>query len=561
MVRRLRLISGLVLFGYVLTHLLNLTLGLISFEALEAGRGVFLTVWRSGPMTVLLYGALLVHLALALTAIFARERLRMPPVEALRYLLGLVIVPLAALHIVGTRFAHEVYGLQDSYLYIVTVQVAFDITTAIQQVVLVLVVWLHGCIGLHLWLRLKGWYARAAPSLLVLAVLVPTLSLSGYLVASLEALRLAADPDWLSAMLRRSGSLETEQIHEVLAVTDGLIYGYLALLAGTMLLRLVWRFWKRRRGMARLIYPGGRKVSVAKGTTVLDASRAAGIPHASVCGGRGRCSTCRVRVGRGGARLSPPAADERKVLARVGAAPNVRLACQTSVFADCEVAPLLPPAAGPKQARPRPGYLQGDEREIAILFADLRGFTTLSEDRLPYDVVFILNRYFTAMGTAVEDAGGRVDKFIGDGVMALFGIEKGVADGSRNALEAARRMAENLQELNRSLANDLPAPLRIGIGLHAGPVIVGEMGFGPATSVTAIGDAVNTASRLEALTKEFGAQLIVSSPLARHAGLDLSGFPSHQIDVRGRSAPLDVHVLEDAEALPAKAAEAVRNAS
>ena len=561
MVRRLRLISGLVLFGYVLTHLLNLTLGLISFEALEAGRGVFLTVWRSGPMTVLLYGALLVHLALALTAIFARERLRMPPVEALRYLMGLVIVPLAALHIVGTRFAHEVYGLQDSYLYIVTVQVAFDITTAIQQVVLVLVVWLHGCIGLHLWLRLKGWYARAAPSLLVLAVLVPTLSLSGYLVASLEALRLAADPDWLSAMLRRSGSLETEQIHEVLAVTDGLIYGYLALLAVTVLLRLVWRFWKRRRGMARLIYPGGRKVSVAKGTTVLDASRAAGIPHASVCGGRGRCSTCRVRVGRGGARLSPPAADERKVLARVGAAPNVRLACQTSVFADCEVAPLLPPAAGPKQARPRPGYLQGDEREIAILFADLRGFTTLSEDRLPYDVVFILNRYFTAMGTAVEDAGGRVDKFIGDGVMALFGIEKGVADGSRNALEAARRMAENLQELNRSLANDLPAPLRIGIGLHAGPVIVGEMGFGPATSVTAIGDAVNTASRLEALTKEFGAQLIVSSPLARHAGLDLSGFPSHQIDVRGRSAPLDVHVLEDAEALPAKAAEAVRNAS
>ena len=193
-----------------------------------------------------------------------------------------------------------------------------------------------------------------------------------------------------------------------------------------------------------------------------------------------------------------------------------------------------------------------DEREIAILFADLRGFTTLSEDRLPYDVVFVLNRYFTAMGTAVEEAGGRVDKFIGDGVMALFGIEQGVAQGSRSAMEAARRMAAHLDDLNKGLAADLAQPLRIGIGLHSGSVIVGEMGYGPATSVTAIGDAVNTASRLESLTKECDAQLIVSAPLAGHAGLDLSGFPSHQIDVRGRAAPLDIHVLQDAQALPAE---------
>ncbi len=553
MIRRLRLVSGLILFWFVLAHLLNLILGLISFDALEAGRAVFVAFWRAWPMTILLYAALLVHLVLALVAIFTRERLIMPPMEALRYLLGILIVPLAALHVLGTRLAHAVYGLEDSYLYIVTVQVVFDTSVAIQQAILLLVVWLHGCIGLHLWLRLKDWYVSVAAPGLVLAVLVPTLALGGYLVSARDVVRLAQDPDWLSAVSQEANALDADQVADIVALRDGLVWGFLAVLGLTLAVRLAWRFWKRRQGMAVLTYPGGRRVAVSKGTTILEASRTAGIAHASVCGGRGRCSTCRVRVGRGGPRLPPASAEERKVLARVGAAPNVRLACQTPVLTDVEVTPLLTPAAGPRAARRRPGYLQGDEREIAILFADLRGFTTLSEDRLPYDVVFVLNRYFNAMGTAVEEAGGRIDKFIGDGVMALFGIERGIAAGSRNALEAARRMAEHLEELNKSLASDLAQPLRIGIGLHSAAVIVGEMGYGRATSVTAIGDAVNTASRLEALTKDYAAQLIVSAPLAEHAGCDLGGFPSHQIDVRGRAAPLDVYVLEDARSLPASA--------
>jgi adenylate cyclase len=364
-------------------------------------------------------------------------------------------------------------------------------------------------------------------------------------------LRLAQDPAFIANVMARAGVPTASEQSAVLALRDGVVIGFFALLALTLLLREGWRFWLRRQGMARLSYPGGREITVRKGQTILAASHLGRIPHASVCGGRGRCSTCRVRIGRGGAGLVPPGPEERRVLARIGAAPNVRLACQTMVTNDVEITPLLPPGSGPAQARPRPGYLQGDEREIAILFADLRGFTTLSEDRLPYDVVFVLNRYFTAMGTAVEQAGGRIDKFIGDGVMALFGIEQGVEQGSRNALEAARRMAQSLDELNRSLTHDLREPLRIGIGLHSGSVIVGEMGYGRATSLTAIGDAVNTASRREAMTKEFSAQLIVSAPLAAHAGIDLAGFPHHQIDVRGRSQPLEVHVLASALDLPA----------
>ena len=147
------------------------------------------------------------------------------------------------------------------------------------------------------------------------------------------------------------------------------------------------------------------------------------------------------------------------------------------------------------EGRRRVDIAHGQQREIAILFADIRGFTALSEGRLPFDVVFILNRYFTAIGRAVETAGGRIDKFLGDGVMALFEVEGSARDGCRAALAAARAMSEHMDELNASLVGEIDRPLRIGIGVHAGPIIIGDMGYGAASSLTAIGDAVNTASR------------------------------------------------------------------
>jgi adenylate cyclase len=158
------------------------------------------------------------------------------------------------------------------------------------------------------------------------------------------------------------------------------------------------------------------------------------------------------------------------------------------------------------------------------------------------------------MGEAVIQAGGHLDKFIGDGVMALFGIDSTPQAGSRQALAAARAMAERLAEINRSLADDLDAPLRIGIGLHAGPAIIGEMGYGQATTLTAVGDAVNTASRLESLTKEYRAQLVLSEAVAIQAGVDLSAFESHELPIRGRSEMIRVRVVVNALDLPTIAA-------
>src|SRR5690242_10117375 len=341
-------------------------------------------------------------------------------------------------------------------------------------------------------------------------------------------------------------------------ITEVLSWSFAGMIVAVLLARLVRRTWRRRHGPVRIRYPDGRIVEVTPGTSVLEASRLAGIPHASVCGGRGRCSTCRIRVRGEIHSIDPPAEDEMRVLHRIGATSNVRLACQLRPRGAVEVAPLLPPFAHAADGRRRVDLVQGSEREIAIMFVDIRGFTALSEGRLPYDVVFVLNRYFAAMGRAVEAAGGRVDKFIGDGVMALFGIERGAQAGCREALAAARLMSERISELNASLQAELDRPLRIGIGIHCGPTIVGEMGYGNAAAITAIGDAVNTASRLESLTKNFACELVVSDETVSRAGLDLSGCPLHEIEIRGNREMLAVRIVERAAELPAAGAVPIR---
>jgi len=134
--------------------------------------------------------------------------------------------------------------------------------------------------------------------------------------------------------------------------------------------------------------------------------------------------------------------------------------------------------------------------------------------------------------------------------MALFGVDSDPATGARQALAAAREMGRRLDDLNASMASDLKEPLRIGIGIHIGPAIVGEMGYGQVRGVTAVGDTVNTASRLETLTKEHPSQLIVSSALAERAGVELPGAEAIEVDVRGRETRLGILVVQNASDLP-----------
>lgn len=555
MTRRIRLASGIVLMLFVVTHFINHALGLVSLEALEAGRRWFVMLWRNPVGTALLYGALAAHLLLALWALFERRSFRLRLIDWVQLALGLAIPAFLTLHILGTRAASSFFGTEDGYLYTLTVLFVLAPELGIQQLFLMLLVWVHGTIGLHQWWRLKPAYRRVRDLALVSAVLLPAAAYAGVGVAVRDLLALAVQPGWVEETLTRLSAPGPDAVRIIYAVERWTLIGLGIALLAALSARPLRDALRLRAGKARITYPGGRRVMVSAGHSILDASRLAGIAHASVCGGRGRCSTCRVRVVAGLDDLPEPSDEEAQVLRRIRAAADVRLACQTRPVVDCAVVPLLAPSALADAAGPEPGYRQGQERDITVLFADLRDFTSLAEERLPYDLVFVLNRYFAAMGKAVEGAGGYVDKFIGDGVMALFGLDGTPEQGARDALSAAARMAVELDQLNHALERELGRPLRIGIGLHRGPVIVGEMGYGEARSLTAVGDTVNAASRLEGMTKDFGVQLVVSQTvIAGSAGSH--EFATRDVVVRGREKPLTVHLVPDASCFSASGSAA-----
>jgi adenylate cyclase len=558
MIRRIHLISGLVLLAYVAMHLLNHALGLVSIGAMEwVLARIVVPIWSLPPMRIALYGAFAAHYSLALWSLWQRQTLRLRGSELLQLILGFLIPILLVRHVLGTRVSDSFFGTDiDYYTWELWRLFVIAPSRGYWQLATIVIAWSHAMLGLHFWLRVRPWYARYRELALTVAVLVPVLALLGTAEAARQIAALAADPASRAAAFARMGPPTPETGAALEHIGDLLIWCFIAALAAVLLARIARRAWRRRHGVIRISYPNGAFVDVVKGTSVLEASRLARIPHASICGGRGRCSTCRVRVRAAYPGLSPPSDDERRVLHRIHATDNVRLACMLRPTVEVQVTPLLPPLAQAQDGATLVDVAQGSEREIAILFADIRGFTALSEGRLPFDVVFILNRYFAAMGRAVESAGGRVDKFVGDGVMALFGLTGDAETGCREALAAARLMSLRLIELNQSLRAELVEPLRIGIGIHVGPVIVGEMGYGSASAITAIGDSVNTASRLEGLTKEFDAELVVSAELMARAGLDLAGGRRAEIEIRGKHDKLAVAVFSSAGDLPEPESEA-----
>ena len=544
-VRQIRLWTGLVLFTYLTTHFLNHALGLVSLEAMAAGQDWFVLVWRSLPGTIALYGSFGIHNLLALWALYRRRTLRMPAWEASQLTLGLLVPPLLVWHVVGTRLAHEVAGTQTTYTFVVLALWQLNPIAGLRQVVVLAVAWIHGCIGLHFWLRLRPWYPRLARTIYSGFLLVPVLALLGFATAGQEVSRRAREPGFVQTVIREARLPSPAQRAVLGQVARAIFWGDLGAIALVLAARAVREHIRRRQGV-RIAYPGGREILVPGGFTILEASRAAGIAHASVCGGRGRCSTCRVRVIRGEEHLPAATTDELRVLGRVGAPAHVRLACQVRPRRDLAVVPLVPAGAGPAEALPS-GHRDGEELTIAVLFADLRGFTRLAERKLPYDVVFILNRYFEAVGGAITDAGGIVNQFTGDGVMALFGVDGGgPEEGSRQAVRAAAAMVARVQELSRALADDLDSALRLGIGIHTGPTVVGQMGYASTTYLTAVGDTVHVAARLEALTKDYACELVLSEEVAVRAGLDVSDHARHELTVRNREAPLAIFVAPSA---------------
>lgn len=540
--RQLRLATGLVLFTFAATHFLNHAVGLLSIEMMEEVRLWRIAVTRSLPGTTILLTSFLVHLVLGIVVFISRRSLRISPHEWVQLAFGLLIPLLLMRHVTGMRGAHEYAGVDDNYAYALWVMWPNE---AWRQALLMTLVWMHGVIGLHHWLQFKPWYRRLRWLWVVLATLIPALGYAGFASAG-RAIRYETE---------FQSPFTQQQFDFLYGLIDYEFYGYLGLLALIVAARVGLGLLDRYRHTITITYTGGQRVSARRGLSILEISRLNNIPHASVCGGRARCSTCRIRVIEGPANQPPPDANEQKVLRRVGAPANVRLACQFRPESDLIITTLLPAASADAMSGLVDKYFWGVEQEVTVMFCDLRGFTGLSQQRLSYDVVFLLNQYLGRMSEVIVDTGGYVDKFMGDGIMAIFGMDKTAKAGAREALAAVRAMGGVLDALNQSLHEELRGALDMGIGLHSGAVILGRIGAAgksaAARGVTALGDTVNTASRLEAACKELNVQAIISRVVLDKAEADPGDLETRSLELRGRAGALEVVMVKRATQLPA----------
>lgn len=556
LVQRLRLYSGLVLFAYVCTHYVNHALGHVSLEAMEAMLRVVSAVVASLPGQIVLYGALAIHAALGLWKLTQIRTWRLPPWQWAQVLLGLAIPIFLFSHIVFTRAAEQMLGVEVDYAS------ELDLLwpgAAVEQNALLLLVWAHALIGLHFWLRLRDGYRRWFPALAGLALAIPALALTGWMAAArtqFDRMRIRAElsPEGLarSQEMAEQRRFMVEQLAELeIAVVAGSL-GLIGLFVGFMLIRwIVQQFGTR----IRIDYGNGIIAHCTPGHTLLEISRANGVPHMSVCGGRARCSTCRTLIVSGHDYLSDVTPAEASLLERLNAPDDIRLACQVRVEGDIGVRPLIQAQSAivtPRNADPL-GW--GVERDVAVFFLDIRGFTRISEKSLPYDVVFMLNSFFAEVGQAVEAANGYIDKFMGDGMMVLFGLGTQPRQAARDAIRATFAAQRAAAGASRMLTQHLREPLDVGIGIHMGQAVIGRIGKtsdqANPSRLTAIGDAVNIAARLEAATKELGAPIVISKWTLDTAEIEIAPEMGerHHIAVRNVSEPVDVIAVSGPEAL------------
>lgn len=548
-VRQVRLVCGVILFSYVISHFLNHALGNVSVDAMEVGVYYHTAFWQFLPVAIVFYAAALTHMGLGIYALYQRRQFRWRTIEPLQLVLGLSIPALVMAHVIGVRLGQTLYGHQklypqELYLFFVASNRIWTMT------ILLIIAWIHGCIGIFFWLRLKPFFTRAAPYLLAAAVLIPTLALLGVYQGGRSVAIEADDGEWRTHNLTRRQVGTVAEADTLDRITGGLTIGYVGLLGLALAARGVRALRERRGGMIALSYGNGKTVRIPKGLSVLEASLRHNVPHASVCGGRARCSTCRIRIIGDHGALPEPSQREAFVLTRVGATdPSIRLACQLRPTSDLSFFQLFTAHTLSASGQASTPARIGQERYLVSLFVDMRGSTQLAEKRLPFDTVFIVNRFLGAVSQAVVENGGQPNQFVGDGMLALFGLSADPQEACRQALKAAAGIATHIDELNELLSHDLRQPIRFGIGIHGGEVIIGDIGYRDHIVFTALGDAVNVAARLQDMTKTLACEAIVSEEVRRTAGLADDALPQQEVAIRGRDEPMAVRVVADAREL------------
>jgi adenylate cyclase len=536
-VRTLRLWSGLVLFVFLTMHLINHALGLFGLEALNTGQTLRWAIWMNPLGTTLLYGALLTHFLLASWRIVSRRTLRMPADEAVQLAFGLLIPVLLLPHLMNTRIAGSWFGASGFYESVLK---GMWPDRAVWQIFLVIVAWSHGVLGIAMALRHRYWFDRWRPVGFAIAILIPALAISGFIASGREARILPEAARSAESIGMRAAFERTKE------------WGWYGLGGAGLALALIVKFGYFRRRIGNKIainYRGRGPIRVPTGTSVLEASRINNIPHPSLCRGRGRCSTCRVQILSGNDALPEPSDLEQATLNRVGAVKNVRLACQLRPTRDISIRILLPVLGRADDPDSQAEVERwAVERVATVLALDLRAFNVLVQSRLPYELVALVNRFGSEMRQAVENHGGKVSTFYGDGLVAVFDDPRHERFGARNAIAAAKDMERVLKNLSREMGGALPIPVRAGIGIHSGRVTLARIGMSERDSeLMAFGPSVNIANSLQNATKTVLADCLCSEATVKLARIDARSLPVHEVQVDGSDLVVRAVAIADWE--------------
>ena len=264
--------------------------------------------------------------------------------------------------------------------------------------------------------------------------------------------------------------------------------------------------------------PDEVEISVEQDESLLDAALRQGVPHAQACGGDGACSTCRILILDGDANCSERTRKERRVADRLQFPDDMRLACQATIDGPVTVRRLVIDDQDIQFAdvreHDRPVAV-GREHEVAVLFADVRNFTPLAAELPPFDVIYILRRIFTDAQEIITANGGSVTSFMGDGLMAVFGLDD-PGQGPIDAVTAGIQILDAVESRATRFERLYHRPISVNVGVNHGRAIVGSVGeWGDPPPLTAIGDPVNTASRIEQANKETGTTMLVSAETFR----------------------------------------------
>ena len=256
--------------------------------------------------------------------------------------------------------------------------------------------------------------------------------------------------------------------------------------------------------------PDNQFVEVDKTETILEALLAGEIPHTNVCGGNAYCSTCRVMILDGIQNCSAPTSAERALAKKLDFPVHVRLACQTKVSGDVTIRRMV---IDNDDIDIVEGQLSkdsiGNEKTVAILFAAIRGATNFDEVNFPYDIVYIMSRYFHGVNKVIKSYGGVTNNYMAGWFLSVFGLENTEMSAER-AVWAGLEILEFVKLLNVRLEQLSYKPIKVSIGVHYGSVMLVSVDPANPNLVTPIGDAVNLVNRIETTNKKVGSEFLIS---------------------------------------------------